>query len=145
MLRESKDPDVSECYENHRFGHWACGWFEILIVKPGSDCERIALEIEASLASYPCLDEMHYSELENEEWDQEEIESIARLSSWFDLEFQEGYDSHEGTTCFSALLDNNDEDEWERIYERAELDGLIVDTEYFDNHTVITARHPRGQ
>lgn len=32
----------SESHEVHRFGHWACGWFEIAIVKPGSACERAA-------------------------------------------------------------------------------------------------------
>lgn len=33
---------ASESHEIHRFGHWACGWFEIAIVKPGSVSERAA-------------------------------------------------------------------------------------------------------
>jgi len=57
----------SDTVEVHRFGHWACGWLEIIIVQPGSDAERIANEIESSLADYPVLDDMDFSELENEQ------------------------------------------------------------------------------
>lgn len=54
----------SETVEVHRFGHWGPGWYEIIIIKPGSKAEVIAKDIDASLADYPVLDEMHYSELE---------------------------------------------------------------------------------
>lgn len=55
----------SETVEVHRFGHWACGWFEILLVAPSRlpDAQGLA----ESLDDYPVLDEMDLSELENEE------------------------------------------------------------------------------
>ena len=50
--------------EVHRFGHWACGYYEIIAVHP--DLARIAEEIEAALDGYPILDDEHFSELEHE-------------------------------------------------------------------------------
>lgn len=65
------DP-AGEDYETHRFGHWACGWFEIVIVRPGSDCAALAAAHEKRLAEYPILDELDYSALEAEETDEGE-------------------------------------------------------------------------
>ena len=45
----------SEDVEVHRFGHWANGWFEIILVRPGSMAEGAAHEVEAALADYPIL------------------------------------------------------------------------------------------
>lgn len=51
-----------------RFGHWACGWFEIIVVDPR---DRKALETAYSLhkllQNYPVIDDSKYSEFENEE------------------------------------------------------------------------------
>jgi len=54
--------------EVHRFGHWGPGWFEIVIVDP-SDADRVEIlgQIAAALADYPILDEMDYSEREEDE------------------------------------------------------------------------------
>lgn len=49
-------------YETHRFGHWANGWFEIILVDPAGIQELE--EIEDRLEDYPILDEMDYSERE---------------------------------------------------------------------------------
>lgn len=50
-----------------RFGHWACGWFELILVNPKSEKHvRIAKEIRDSLADYPLLDESDYSNRESE-------------------------------------------------------------------------------
>jgi len=58
--------------EVHRFGHWACGWFEIILVRPDTNAAKTAEEIEAALADYPILDECDHSEREmgaaNETW-----------------------------------------------------------------------------
>ena len=54
--------DTEETYETHRFGHWGPGWFELILVKPGSAAEKCAEELEAALADYPILDEDDYSE-----------------------------------------------------------------------------------
>lgn len=51
----------------HRFGHWANGWFEIIIVRPGSDAEKKAEEIESALADYPVLDDDDFYNREQEE------------------------------------------------------------------------------
>jgi hypothetical protein len=60
-LLEACDPEGND-HEIHRFGHWACGWFEIVIIRPGSACEKEAADCEAALADYPILDDMAYSE-----------------------------------------------------------------------------------
>ena len=54
----------SDNVEVHRFGHWACGWWEVIAVKRGTPEYRIAEDIEASLSDYPVLDDEHYSQLE---------------------------------------------------------------------------------
>jgi hypothetical protein len=59
-------------HENHRFGHWACGWFEILIVRPGSPAHQTAWEIECALSDYPVLSDDDYCDLEAEESEWEE-------------------------------------------------------------------------
>ena len=57
----------SEDVEIHRFGHWACGWWEALTVRKGSEAEKEALEIESELESYPVLNEDHWSEAQSDE------------------------------------------------------------------------------
>lgn len=58
--------------EVHRFGHWACGWYELILVRPGSEMAEEAEQIEAALSDYPVLDEHDLSEREmnaaNETW-----------------------------------------------------------------------------
>lgn len=49
-----------------RFNHWGPGWFEIILVRPGTAEAAKAEEIESSLADYPVLDEEDWS---NREWD----------------------------------------------------------------------------
>ena len=56
-----------EHVEIHRFGHWACGWWEALCIHKGSDKEATAQEMVDSLESYPVLNEEHFSEMETEE------------------------------------------------------------------------------
>lgn len=61
-----------EDVEIHRFGHWACGWLEILIVNLDSDAGREAIRIEREIDDYPILSEDDFSTLEmehaNEAW-----------------------------------------------------------------------------
>ena len=84
----------SETVEIHRFGHWACGWWEALCVKAGSEAEKIGAEIESSLSDYPVLSDEHYSEKEqdeaNEIWqscynENERIAYIRENRSQFDF------------------------------------------------------------
>jgi len=54
-----------------RFGHWACGWFELLLVDPCH--ETRAEEWARALADYPVASDDHYSRTEFDEaahvWD----------------------------------------------------------------------------
>jgi hypothetical protein len=60
-------PDDDEGWAIERFGHWAVGWVEYLLVKPGTEAEAVAEKLLARLEDYPILDEMHFSQLE---WDE---------------------------------------------------------------------------
>lgn len=75
----------SDSVEIHRFGHWGCGWFEIITVDP-KDTEKlkIAYEIKRMLEHYPVLDDSDCSERENEaarEFAEEEQDRLARAIS----------------------------------------------------------------
>ena len=56
-------------YDSHnveilRFGHWACGWWELIAVKADSREHLEALDIEKRLKDYPVVNEEHLCELE---------------------------------------------------------------------------------
>jgi hypothetical protein len=72
----------SDDCEVHSFDHWACGWLEIIIVRPDTDCARTAEEIESSLANYPVLDEDDFSQRENDAYDE-------AWNSWGAREFRQ--------------------------------------------------------
>jgi hypothetical protein len=54
----------SDNVEIHRFGHWACGWWEALCVKDDKVAE--GNKIQSELEAYPVLDDEDYSLLEHE-------------------------------------------------------------------------------
>lgn len=60
------DPE-GEDHECHSFNHWACGWLEIVIVRPGSKAHECAAEWECALADYPVASDSHFSDLETNE------------------------------------------------------------------------------
>lgn len=60
------DPECKD-HTEHEFGHWACGWFRIAIVRPGTECAKYAESIESALSDYPVLDESHYSDMQTNE------------------------------------------------------------------------------
>jgi hypothetical protein len=42
----------------HRFGHWACGWFELILINPvNKDIVKKAEDIMSALSDYPVVDE----------------------------------------------------------------------------------------
>lgn len=59
------DPEGLD-HEIHRFGHWACGWFEIILVRPDTAAAKDAEETEAALENYPVLNDSDFSEKEQE-------------------------------------------------------------------------------
>lgn len=57
----------------HRFGHWACGWYEIVILNPKPWDFKVlnqALKLESVLQDYPILSEDHHSRLELESFNE---------------------------------------------------------------------------
>ena len=76
-------------------GHWAVGWVEWIAIHESDETAlRKADEIMAALEDYPVIDEMHWSELENEEaqevWtqcfnDKERLDYIKRNRDQFDF------------------------------------------------------------
>ena len=63
----------SETVEVHRFGHWACGWYEVVIVAPGSPAQSVCEDLLSRLGDYPALDEDDWGARETaaayESWD----------------------------------------------------------------------------
>ena len=77
----------------HRFGHWACGWYELILIRPETPEAASWAEWEGALANYLVADEADLSEREqaaaNETWrdfysDAQRIEYMRRHSSQFD-------------------------------------------------------------
>lgn len=64
-----------EDWDIERSSHWAVGWVDYLIVRPGSDCETVALDIARRLEDYPVVDDELMSEYEWRDcvqaWEQE--------------------------------------------------------------------------
>jgi hypothetical protein len=98
----------SDTVEIHRFGHWACGWWEALCVQAGSKEEDEAVEIESDLEAYPVLSDDHFSEAESDEahrvWAEcyspnERIEYIREGSGFEFLSFGELLQSVRGVYC----------------------------------------------
>lgn len=56
--------DEGEDVEVHRFTHWGPGWFEIILVRDGTEAALKAYELEDALENYPVLDEHDWSDRE---------------------------------------------------------------------------------
>lgn len=55
----------SDTVQVHRFGHWACGWFEVIVIDPADTAAVLsALQMQTALEDYPILDDDHFSEAE---------------------------------------------------------------------------------
>ena len=61
------EDESAEMYAVHRFGHWACGWVELVIVRPGSAAAEYAAECAERLESYPVLSDDGLSQLESDD------------------------------------------------------------------------------
>jgi hypothetical protein len=60
----------SDNVEVHRFGHWANGWFEIILVRPETKEAESAEQWECALSDYPVACDSDFSELEQEDADE---------------------------------------------------------------------------
>ena len=100
FLSQSRDSDIlqnsnfkcglqllggeSDNVQVHRFGHWACGWFEQILINPNAiDKIAIAEKILDDLSNYPVIDELDYLQLEydtaNEYWQSCDYQEKIRL------------------------------------------------------------------
>jgi len=83
MISDASVMDNELSFETHRFGHWGPGWVEIIIVRPGSNCETEAGKIAEMLENYPILDEDDFSQREweyvEESWQNMSIRERVKL------------------------------------------------------------------
>jgi len=63
---EQADEEGYDDFTTLSFGHWACGWFEIIVAKPLTPAAKIAKDIDAALANYPVLDDADYYKRESD-------------------------------------------------------------------------------
>ena len=63
-LERLQAADRGEDVEAHGNGHWACGWYEAVIVRPDSPAATVAEDILDRLESYPVLDSEEVSRRE---------------------------------------------------------------------------------
>ena len=91
------DPEWDD-HEDHRFNHWACGWLEVIIVRPDSPCFDKATEMSDSLADYPVLNEDDFSK---REWEQ-------MSEYWQSMDISERVDKCQksGGSIFAARRDD---------------------------------------
>ena len=66
LLEGSEDEDYDD-YEVMSWNHWACGWFDMIVVKQGTRAHLLMNEVETSLESYPALDEEEWMKREYDE------------------------------------------------------------------------------
>jgi hypothetical protein len=66
---EGPETEHAEDMAIERMHHWACGWVDYLLVRPGSEAAQAANVWREKLDEYPVADEASFSELEfSEEW-----------------------------------------------------------------------------
>lgn len=82
-------PDTGPDFEIHRFSHWGPGWIEIVLVRPGSACHRVAQELVVALGNYPLLDEDDASEREYgaayDRWEQCGLRERIRICAKYNV------------------------------------------------------------
>lgn len=87
------------------FNHWACGWVECCLVRPGTKAHEIAAEIACALADYPVVSESIWSDLEFSE--------LCDYWSHMRLKERVQYCQRAGVSVFAARRDEVPE----RVYE----------------------------
>ena len=66
-----------------RTSHWACGWFEIILIRPNTPTHEMSIETENSLSDYPVIDEEDYSKRQAEyaekRWEELDLPERVKL------------------------------------------------------------------
>lgn len=87
------DPERTD-HEVASFNHWGPGWYEIILVRPGTPCQVYGDTIEARLEDYPVLDE--------EDWCTREFE--AACEAWEYLSLSERVEAIQGSSECTASI-----------------------------------------
>jgi hypothetical protein len=99
--------EQDDVIEVEHCGHWACGWFERILVKADSPKAKILFKIHQSLQDYPLLDESDYSERElesqNDTFRSEQNEFCKTICFVLGLDFDTYKDSQDLVSVASAL------------------------------------------
>lgn len=66
LLEGPEDEDYDD-YEVMSWNHWACGWFDMIVVKQGTRAHVLMNKVETSLESYPALDEDDWMQRESDD------------------------------------------------------------------------------
>lgn len=77
----------SDDVEVHHFNHWGPGWLEIIIVRPGSEAQVKAEDIERRLENYPLLNEEDCFNREYEDF-------LSSWQSWGADDFRKAVKQH---------------------------------------------------
>ena len=103
----------SRTVEIHRFGHWACGWCEVIMVAPNSDAARTLEKIANQLSRYPVLDERDYSARREEAF-------RDSWRNWGERDFVEGL-------ALKLSLDEETQDALTDLYGEVRLRTFFLD------------------
>lgn len=105
-----------DAYHIHRFGHWGCGWYEVLIVN--NENEKACMEADnllIALSDYPVLDDEHFSAKECE---MGECECSCCPKDWCDCE-----------SCKKARGADDDDDDADIVLDEESVDIPVKNIE----------------
>lgn len=121
-LLKAAEPEGADDYQVLRFGHWACGWVDQVVVRPGTPCATVIEEQMARYESCPVLDDEDFSRREDADYRQ----------SWVDYGHKDfltalgkAFDWDEGLECVRDLVMDVDAGTVLEFYE-----GLVPSGEY---------------
>ncbi len=120
----------SDNVEVHRFGHWACGWYEIILIDAkAEDIVALAQEMEDALENYPVLDEEDLSKREDEaeeeswgSWGRKDFASDLQRKveiNWNGIS-EHGYKPQEIDDGFDLLTEEDIDCLWRNAAENAD-------------------------
>lgn len=113
----------SDNIQIHRFGHWACGWFELILINPkAEDIIKQCEDMLNALSDYPVLNDEDYYKREYEST-LENIKDSAKFNAHIDLDDNQLYQ------VYSWFENNN---------QRA-IESLDDNGGYPDDNEIITA------
>lgn len=120
-----------EDVEVHRFGHWACGWFEVILVRPTPAMQEAVYHWMEALENYPAADDADLSEAEYDEF-------VCSWECWGRSDYVDGL-SRLVSDKAAALIDDafvEDIDAlWNAVAERipweyvGETSGVVINIE----------------